>query len=311
MANSEIKLAYFVLCHKAPEQVIRLIKRLRGAGSVFVVHVDKRAQPHVYQTLQECFADQPDVFFGERHRCYWGRVGIIRATISCIRQVVQLDLPFDYAFLLSGEDYPIKSTAKIKEFLSQNMGKEFIESFAFDEPNRWSRHGGDYNPLNRVLFWTFFFRSKHIQIKSRRRFPLGYRPYLGSQWWCLSRECIKYLDTFVARNPSYVRYFNWVFIPDECFFQSILSNSPYSKKIVGDGIRYADWENPNPNYPKTLVSSDLKSLRSSPALFARKFDADRSKELADRLDEEIGFGNQAAVVVRQKSMSNHQRGEVE
>jgi len=123
MASSETGLAYFILCHKAPEQVIRLIKRLRGAGSVFVVHVDKRARPDVYDTLQECFAGQPDVFFSERHRCYWGRIGIVRGTISCIKKAIQLNLPFDYAVLLSGEDYPIKTNEQIREFLSKNAGK--------------------------------------------------------------------------------------------------------------------------------------------------------------------------------------------
>jgi len=286
MAKPEISTAYFILCHKAPDQVIRLIDRLRDGNSFFIVHVDKRAVAQVHSTLEAYFAGTTDVFFSVRHRCYWGRIGIVRATIACIRKAMELDIPFDYAFLLSGEDYPIKSTKYIKEFLSKNAGKEFIESFAFDEPNRWSSHGGSYNPVNRVLFWTLFLRSKHVQIKVRRRFPLGFRPYLGSQWWCLSRACIEYLDTFISRNPNYTRYFNWVFIPDECFFQSILSNSPFSMKIVGDEVRYADWVNPNPSYPRTLVVSDLEKLRSSPALFARKFHDVRSRELLDKLDDE-------------------------
>jgi len=311
MANSEIKVVYFILCHKAPEQVMRLINRLRNSKSFFVVHVDKRAATEVHRALKEYSAGTTNVFLCERHRCYWGRMGIVRATLSCIRKAIELDLPFDYAFLLSGEDYPIKSTEHINKFLSKNTGKEFIESFAFDAPNRWSRHGGSYNPLNRVLFWTFFFRSKHIQIKSRRRFPLGFRPHLGAQWWCLSKECIKYVNTFVTRNPKYVRYFNWVFIPDECFFQSILSNSPYARKIVGDGTRYADWENPNPNVPRTLMISDLDKLRESPALFARKFDATRSRTLVDKLDEEFGLDNQAPAVSHEKSISAYVRGQVD
>lgn len=285
MAHSKIKLAYFILCHKAPEQVIRLIKRLRDAGTVFVVHVDKRARSEVYDALKECFAGQPDVIFSERHPCYWGRIGIVRGTISCIRKAVQLNVPFDYAFLLSGEDYPIKTNAQIRDFLSKNTGKQFIESFAWDQPNRWSDHDGPFNPVNRVFFWTLFFRSRHVQLNARRQFPLGFRPHLGSQWWCLSRDCIEYVDAFIDRNPEFVRYFNWVFIPDECFFQSILSNSPYASKIAGDGIRYADWNNPNPTYPRTLLIDDLEKLRASSALFARKFDAHRSQELVGKLDD--------------------------
>src|SRR4029077_18392690 len=108
-------------------------------------------------------------------------------------------LPFDYAILLSGQDYPIKTNGHIKLFLSQNMGREFIESFPVDEPNRWSNHGGPFNAVNRVLFWTVFLRSKRIHINFKRKFPLGYRPHEGSQWWCLSRACLEYLNTFITK----------------------------------------------------------------------------------------------------------------
>ena len=281
---AELKFAYFILCHKMPEQVIRLINRLSDGESFCVVHIDKRAAANVYDTLKDFSANAPNIYLTKRRRCYWGHFGIVQATISCIQIAMQLNLPFDYAFLLSGQDYPIKKSSHIKKFLSENMGREFIESFPLDKPNRWSNHGGPFNPVNRVQFWTIFLRSRYIQIKLKRNFPLGFRPHGGSQWWCLSRDCIKYLKTFIVENPSFVRYFRWVFIPDEIFFQSILSNSPYRDKIVSDDLRYADWDTPNPNYPRTLDISDLEKLKCSPDLFARKFDTDRSRELLNNLD---------------------------
>lgn len=284
----EPKIAYFILCHKTPEQVIRLISRLRDAKSFFVVHVDKRAAANVYDVLEEFSASAPDIYLSKRHRCYWGHFGIVQATISCIQKATQLNRLFDYAFLLSGQDYPIKTSEHIKTFLSENMGSEFIESFPLDEPNRWSNAGGPYNSVNRIRFWTISFRSRHIQIKLKRKFPLGFRPHLGSTWWCLSRSCIEYLHTFISSNPSFVRYFRWAFIPDESFFQSILSNSPYQDKIISNDIRYTDWDNPNPNYPRTLDLSDFEKLKSSSDLFARKFDAVRSQELLNKLDDEFG-----------------------
>jgi hypothetical protein len=282
------KLAFFLLCHKMPEHVIRLIDRLRDVDSFFVVHVDKRAERSVYDTLKE-FSDKfPGQVYlcRKRYRCYWGRFGIVQGTLSCIRETMGQELPFDRAFLLSGQDYPIKSISHIRNFLSENAGYEFIESFAAEEPNRWSEAGGEYSAVNRVLFWTIFFRSRYIQIKWRRRFPLGFRPYCGSTWWCLTRECVNYLDTFVRDNPSFLRYFRTVFIPDEAFFQSILSNSPYRDKIVSDDLRYADWLNPNPMYPRTLETNDLERLMSSPKLFARKFDF-RSQQLLALIDKKI------------------------
>jgi hypothetical protein len=282
---AEPKISYFILCHTMPALVIRLINRLRDANSIFIVHVDKRAVKNVWDALKEFSANAPDVYLSKRHRCYWGRLGMVQGTISCIQKALQLNLPFDYAFLLSGQDYPIKSNSYIQKFLSENMGHEFIESFPFDERNRWSDDGAPYNPINRVQFLTFFFRSRWIHIKLKRKFPLGFRPHLGSQWWCLSRACIEYLNAFIIKNRAFVRYFGRVFIPDESFFQSILSNSSYRDKIISNDLRYIDSVNRNPHLPRTLDMDDMENLRSSSALFARKFDFDRSKQLLNHLDD--------------------------
>ena len=105
-------------------------------------------------------------------------------------------------------------------------------------------------------------------------------------WWCLTKECVVYIDRFVQQNPSYTKYFRTVFIPDESFFQSIVSNSPYKDRVISDDLRYIDWENPNPLYPRTLDASDFDGLMASSKLFARKFD-DRSRELLRLIDSEI------------------------
>ena len=105
-------------------------------------------------------------------------------------------------------------------------------------------------------------------------------------WWCLTKECVAYIDRFVQEHPAYIRYFRKVFIPDESFFQSIVSNSPYSDRVISDDLRYTDWENPNPLYPRTLESSDFARLMASPKLLARKFD-DRSQELLGHMDSEM------------------------
>ena len=248
-----IRIAFFILCHKTPQQVIRLVERLRDENSVFVIHVDRRAEREVYDTLKVFSNTHPGqvLLCQQRYRCYWGRFGIVQATLSCIRETVAFELPVDYAFLLSGQDYPIKSTDHIRSFLDEHAGKQFIESFPADEPNRWSEAKDDHNALNRVLYWTISFRSRHIQLRLRRQFPFGFRPHGGSMWWCLTKECVAYIDRFVRENPSYKRYFRNVFVPDKSFFQSIISNSPYKDRIISDDLRYIDWDS-----PKSLLPSD-------------------------------------------------------
>jgi Core-2/I-Branching enzyme len=282
-----MKIVYIILCHNDPSQVIRLIRALTDKDVFFVVHVDARASEEVYLPLQEFSSLQPDVFIAPRVSCYWGSFGIVQATLTCLREALRNDRTFDYAILLSGQDYPIKTRHQIAAFLRENHGKEFIESFSLLKPNRWSEHQGIYNASARVSDWYFFFRSRCFHLKLPRQFPLKWIPHGGSQWWCLSKECILYIDSLVRQQPSVARYFRHVFIPDECFFQSILSNSPFRDRLVNDHLRYIDWECPNPKYPRTLEACDFDKLAASPKLFARKFQSARSKECLDRIDEEL------------------------
>jgi len=280
-------IAYLIMGHRHPDHILKLIGSLRDSTSFFVIHIDKRASDSVYAPLRDYAARDPDVFLAERIRCYWGGFGIANATIECMKMAVKTNRDFDYAILLSGQDYPIKGTGQIAEFFEKNKGKEFIEFFPLAKPNRWSDFAGYYQAMKRVQYWTFYIRSRTIHVGLRRKFPLGWEPHGGSQWWCLSRECILYIEAFVRKNPGFVRYFKHVFIADECLFHTILSNSAFRDRIVSDDLRYIDTQHPNPGNPRTLEASDFESLRQSPKLFARKFDPDRSKECLDRIDAEL------------------------
>src|SRR5215472_17324278 len=188
--------AYLIMGHRNPGHIINLIGSLRDSKSFFVIHIDKRASDSVYAPLRDYAVHNPDVFLTKRVRCYWGGFGIVKATIECVKMAVKLNRDFDYAILLSGQDYPIKTTGQITEFFRKNKGKEFIESFSLSKPNRWSDHGGYYQAMNRVQYWTFSIRSRTFQVPLRRKLPFGCEPYGGSQWWCLSKECILYIEAF-------------------------------------------------------------------------------------------------------------------
>lgn len=279
--------AYLIMGHKHPGQILRLIHSLKDSSAFFVIHIDKRASDDVYSPLRDYAAANPNVFLTKRIRCYWGGFGIARAMIECVKVAVRAGRHFDYAILLSGQDYPIKNAREIADFFEKNKGAEFIESFPLSKANRWTDHGGYFQAMNRVRYWTFFIRSRSFHLRLTRKFPFGWEPHGGSQWWCLSKECILYIDSFIRRNPAFVRYFKYVLIPDESLFQSILSNSSFHDKIVNDDLRYIDWEHPNPNYPRTMETGDFDYLRTSPKLFARKFEPDRSKNCLDLIDAEL------------------------
>jgi hypothetical protein len=168
-----MKIAYLIIAHKSPQQVVRLISRLRGPGTHFVIHIDKRAAHNVFQTLQAEVGNLPFVHFAKQVPCFWGAFGIVAATIECMRELLNARIDFDYAALLSGQHYPIKSSTYIAHSLQQRAGQEYIESFPLMEPNRWTNNTGPYQAMKRVSEWYLWIRSRHFSIRFPRRFPAG------------------------------------------------------------------------------------------------------------------------------------------
>ena len=280
-----MKLAYIVLSHRFPNQVARLIDALKDRGDSFFIHIDKRSESNIHQTLREKFSDDPSVRFVTPRACYWGSFGIVEATLDAIRSLLAAEGNVDRVLLLSGQDYPIKPRRYIKAFLERQDDQEFIESFALTSPNKWTEHSGPYKDLNRILHWHVSFRSRFVHIPIRRSLPGRLKPHGGSQWWCLSRSCIEYLHHFIQDNPRVLEYFRHSFIPDELFFQTLVSNSPFADRVTGSSLTYEDWDAPAPPYPAVMDASYLSILAASHKLFARKFDQTKDMEILDRIDQ--------------------------
>lgn len=282
-----MKIAYIILAHRYPEQLIRLILRLNNNDASFFIHVDKKTKDEIYYQIVNGLNGLPNVYFLKRYRCYWGDFNIAKATIEGIKEVVKSGQDFDYVILLSGQDYLIKPPKEIEEFFQNNKGKEFMEFFALNSTNPWTEQGGEYQALNRIKYWHFRFRSKHFSLTKKREFPRNFEPYGGSQWWCLSGKCVEYINNFINQNHAVFNFFKYVFIPDEILFHTIVLNSPYKDNVVNDNLRYMDLENPNPNCPATLDKSYFEKIINSSKLFARKFDMARDADILDMIDQKI------------------------
>ena len=279
---------FFILVHKNPEQTIRLIERLESTQSKFVVHVDQRSPDAVNSVISDWAAKRTDVTLAERHRCYWGDFGIVAETLECVRTALKFDDGFDYGILLSGQDYPIKPLRSILDYLTLNTGKQFIESFLLDETeNRWTHQGKEYQATARYSWYVARFRSLRLPIPLRRSMPAGLKPCGGFQWWCLTREALEYISEYLEKNPKVLQFFKHVSIPDETVFQTVLYSSHFQKDIISDDMHYADWDRPNPQYPRVFGEGDFEQLRASPKLFARKFDITRGTDIFDLIDREL------------------------
>jgi len=109
---------------------------------------------------------------------------------------------------------------------------------------------------------------------------------------------------FLSAHAEYEAFFRQALCPDEIFFHSIVKDSPFASRITHDfetaadaeefslsnehGCHYIDWNAKGEDrLPKVLDLADLDRLQTSEALFARKFQQERSAALVSRLDRTL------------------------
>ena len=77
--------AYLIMGHKDPGQILHLIETLRDSAAFFVIHIDGRAGDDVFKPLRDYAATHPEVLLTRRIRCYWGAFGIANAMTECVK----------------------------------------------------------------------------------------------------------------------------------------------------------------------------------------------------------------------------------
>lgn len=107
----------------------------------------------------------------------------------------------------------------------------------------------------------------------------------GSQWWILSANTIDHIYNKIHNDPKILDYYDNSFCPDECIFQTLVNECSESH-VVNDNLTYIDWSEGKAS-PKLLTKDDYSLLERSNCLFARKFDSIASKELLDRIDQNL------------------------
>jgi hypothetical protein len=274
------RIAYIVSAYKLPAQLERLLRHLQAPGVTFAVHVDKKTRRATWDEMTSRCRDL-DVHWLPRHRSQWGGFGHVRATLKGIDHVVENHVPFDYAVLLTGQDYPLRPPAEIARVLGEADGRSFIRSL----PLPWE-HWGPRGGLDRVEDWhVITYRRLHLALPLRRKIPGGLHPYGGSAYWCLEKTLVHFVHGYLRQNPDYVRFFEHVFVPDEIFFQTIIMNSDLRDTVENDDLRYLDWS--REPAPAVLTRDDLPALLESGQLFARKFDETVDSGVLDALDRRL------------------------
>ncbi len=274
---------FLIQAHKDIAQLNALVEQLQDEDFVVYVNLDRKCalDPAAVHPGARLVADRVDV--------HWGTFSQVQAVLNSLAQIVAEVPAFDKVLFLSAQDFPLLSNAALKEALAALAGRELLDTVAIGPaPGQWA---ADYR-------YQYFYPARASRLQrvacalanrllraagATRRLPGGLRPYGGSSWWALSRDCVRMLLGRVAREPGLARFFRRAACPDEMFFQTLVMDSPFRERVLGSNFRYVQWPEHGARNPKVLDEGDFERIVASRAHFCRKLDSRASAALLPRL----------------------------
>lgn len=230
---------------------------------------------------------------------------MIQATLNMLQEAY-CSKKFDYYWLCSGQDFPLKTPKEIVLYFQNYWDKNFVGLIS--SANYLDHKKNSYDKRNDLYFPRFLMgRNKKARLLKRilievsggwnHTFPIFERRgrfgqmdfYYGPQWWAITNAFAGWLFKYLKDNPWYMEGYCNSLTPDESFFQTLLMMSPY-KDTQHDYLHYIDWsERPGKpsNSPNTLTLADYDKMMESGYLMARKFDMDVDKGIIYKLMKDI------------------------
>lgn len=288
-----MRIAFLITCHKNADQINVLTERLSSCGDDVYIHVDKKS---TLDRTKLVVGDHVKLLTKEESITVgWAEFSQCEATLALIRLALSSGIEYDYIWLLSGQDFPIKSMAEIRNVLSQDLSvpyidvipREKVERLAFDKRNDLAHPMCliGKKPYQRVLRRVWYLLSggkRKTWFLFQKARPVEQLHY-GSSWWCLPCDCVKQMMVFLELTDGYNRYFSSSLCSDESFFQTLFMQTDYAGRQVGNRT-YIDWSK-GESSPKTFTKEDYPTLSNLPQryLLARKVDFATDPELAELL----------------------------
>lgn len=282
-----MKIAFLMQCHKNPEQINLLLKALKHPQVDVFIHVDSKNE-----NTRENIASREGVYLLPKEDCIavqWGQFSQVKATLNMLKIATSSGGGYSHYFLISGQDFILKSIDDIVEFLENHKEDNFIECESVES----------FEKRNDIYFPTLVVGKKNWQkiIKSilvystggwnhtfrvfKRPSPYNVDYFFGSSWWCLNEKMILWIEKYLRDHPTYQAFFEKSLCADECFFQTLVMNSPYSLS-VRPFLHFVKFEN-GESSPILLTMNSFSDMQESGKLIARKFDINVDAEVIRKL----------------------------
>jgi hypothetical protein len=287
--QDRVRIAYLLLAHEPPAAVAERVREILAydPDGTVVVHYDAAAPAAAFEALRAAVGDGPRVrLLSERVASGWGQFGLAEAALNGLRRLRADGAALDAVHLLSVSCAPIRSIGSFKAHLAAHRDTDFIESEGPEwiigglREERWTLH----HPFNERKYRWWFNRAVELQrlLGVKRRPPDGIEVRFGSQWWTLSWSTCAALLAYLDERPEVVRFFRTVWIPDECFFQSLVPHVRPEAARPGHNLTFYQFT--NQGKPVVFHDDHADLLARLPFFFARKI-SPRAERLRARLLE--------------------------
>lgn len=270
-----------------PTAIVQQARRLTAAGDYMAIHFDARVKPEHFKAIRDALADNPNVTFAKKRiKCGWGEWSLVQASLYAVEAAVVAFPRATHFYMLSGDCMAIKTAEYTHRFLDDH-DCDFIESFDFFESD-WIKTGIKEERLiyrhwfnertQKQRFYTSMEWQQRLGLK--RNIPDDIQVMIGSQWWCLRRRTIEWILDFTKKRKDVMRFFRTTWIPDETFFQTLVSHLVPENEIQRRTLTFLMFS--DYGMPVTFYNDHYNLLLSQDFLFARKISPEAT-ELRARL----------------------------
>ncbi len=305
-----MRLAFVILAHNDPDNVLRLVKKLSTQDDQIVIHWDKNSRLDLQALAQTTLTHEQKahVHFCRRVAVAWGRWSVVEATLAALKKVQSLDGAFDYVVLLSGSDYLLRPVTGLKAFLSRHPGKEFIECVDPEQTpwvvkglvkERFLHHHWFSWRNQRLLFDWSLATQKKLGLK--RKLPGNLKPYFGSQWWALTGATVQKV-LMLSQKGTIRRFFQSTWVPDEMFFQTLVAAVAPQESIHTVNLTFYHFD--HTGKPLLFYNDHFNFLQQQNFFFVRKLSC-QAHLLRDKLDHFMADNPTASVAYLAKNMDEY------
>ena len=295
-------LAFVVLSHRDPGQVLRLVRALsEGERSAVAVRHDQRRSTLEARDVEAAGG----ALISDGHEVGWGDLAYVRMILDALETTARAT-GADWVVTVSGQDYPLRPIDELERHLAASEHQALLaDSWPLDldvtpQPPRdefFRRYRYRHYPMarrparliGRALGPFAYQRSMPpgspdlLGLRPPRHpFGPGLRCHVSSDWLMVDRRAIEGLTRFARDAKAVMRHYARAAMPSESFFATALAADPAIS--VGPAPRAIRFQ-PGAAHPDTYGEDDVPELLASGAFLGRKFDERGAPGVLDRLDD--------------------------